>query len=161
LKYSGEVLSMIEGVVVKDLVTHTDERGFFREVIRTTDEFFTVGFGQISHSLVYSGVVKAWHAHRVQTQWTYVLFGLLKVVLYDGRPQSVTHGQITEFLTGDNQTAQVYCFPPGVAHGYRCICGPAHVVYVTSGVYDLSDEVRFPHDDATIGYDWLKEPVIR
>ncbi len=30
----------IEGVVMKQLVTHTDERGFFREVVRETDDFF-------------------------------------------------------------------------------------------------------------------------
>ena len=34
----------IEGVVVKTLVTHADERGFFREVIRKTDPFFAEGF---------------------------------------------------------------------------------------------------------------------
>jgi len=38
----------IEGVVLKHLVTHTDERGFFRELIRETDEFFD-RFGQWSH----------------------------------------------------------------------------------------------------------------
>ncbi len=44
----------IEGVVMKQLVTHTDERGFFREVIRETDDFFE-HFGQWSHSLMYPG----------------------------------------------------------------------------------------------------------
>ena len=60
----------IEGVVVKKLKTHADERGFFREIIRETDDFSSAGFGQFSHSLVYSGVVKAWHAHKIQSQWT-------------------------------------------------------------------------------------------
>jgi len=152
---------MIEGVIIKELVTHVDERGFFREVVRVTDESFSAGFGQLSHSLVYPGIVKAWHAHRVQFQWTYVLFGLLKVVLYDGRLDAKTHRQKMEFFAGDHQTARVYCFPPGVVHGYRCIDGPAHVIYVTSGVYDLSDEIRFSHDDAKIGYDWLQGPSIK
>ncbi len=31
---------MIEGVVIKELVTHVDERGYFREIIRATDDFF-------------------------------------------------------------------------------------------------------------------------
>ena len=35
---------MIEGVVVHQLVTHMDERGFFREVIRVTDDHFEEGF---------------------------------------------------------------------------------------------------------------------
>jgi dTDP-4-dehydrorhamnose 3,5-epimerase-like enzyme len=44
-----------------------------------------------------------------------------------------------------------------VLHGYRCLQGPAHVIYVTSGVYDLADEVRIPRDERSIGYDWMKE----
>ena len=50
----------IDGVVLKELTTHADERGFFREVIRESDEFFD-HFGQWSHSLMHPGVAKAWH----------------------------------------------------------------------------------------------------
>jgi dTDP-4-dehydrorhamnose 3,5-epimerase len=152
---------MIKGVIIKELVTYSDERGFFREVIRGTDGFFSEGFGQCSHSLVYAGVVKAWHYHNTQTQWTYAACGLLKVALHDCRPDSPTFRETMEFLIGENQVAQVYCMPPGVAHGYRCISGPAHVFYITSGVYDLEDEGRKAHDDPEIGYDWLKGPMIK
>ena len=152
---------MIEGVSIKELVTHADERGFFRELIRETDAFFSAGFGQLSHSLVYSGVVKAWHGHKLQWQWTYAACGLLKVALYDARPESPTFRERMEFLTGDHQPALVYTFPPGVLHGYRCVNGPAQVMYVTSGVYDLQDEIRLPHDDPSIGYDWLAGPQIK
>ena len=79
----------IEGVVLKELVTHSDERGFFREVIRETDEFFD-RFGQWSHSLMYPGTAKAWHIHQRQTDWWYVL-GALKVALYDTRESSPTN----------------------------------------------------------------------
>jgi dTDP-4-dehydrorhamnose 3,5-epimerase len=136
------------------LITHTDERGFFREIIRSNDDFFKEGFGQMSHSLVYTGVIKAWHLHKKQTQWNYVVSGLLKVALHDTRKHSPTVNKKMEFLIGDNQTARVYSFPPGVAHGYRCLNGPMHIIYVTSGTYDLSDEIRIAHDDPLIGYDW-------
>jgi dTDP-4-dehydrorhamnose 3,5-epimerase len=152
---------MIDGVAFKDLLTHTDERGFFREIIRVSDDFFAPGFGQLSHSLVHTGVIKAWHAHRRQSQWTYVACGSLKVALHDGRSQSPTYRQTMEFMAGDNQPARAYCMPPGVAHGYRCMGGPAHVIYVTSGVYDLDDEIRIAHDDPLIGYDWLSETFIK
>jgi dTDP-4-dehydrorhamnose 3,5-epimerase len=152
---------MIDGVIIKELVTNADERGFFREIIRITDDFFGVGFGQLSHSLVYPGVIKAWHAHKVQSQWTYVACGVLKVVLRDNRPASPTYRIKMEFLAGDNQAALVYFLPPGVLHGYRCIHGVAHIIYITSGTYDLADEVRIPHDDPAIGYDWLKGPTIK
>ncbi len=144
---------MIEGVVRKELVTHRDERGFFREVIRVTDAFFVDGFGQLSHSLVMAGVLKAWHAHRRQTQWNYVVSGLTAVALHDTRTNSPTFGETMTFLAGSDQ-AVCYMFPPGVAHGYRCLQGPMQIIYVTSGTYDLDDEVRISHDDAAIGFDW-------
>jgi dTDP-4-dehydrorhamnose 3,5-epimerase len=152
---------MIEGVIFKELITHTDERGFFREIIRASDFSFAQGFGQLSHSLVYPGVIKAWHAHKMQTQWTYGTCGLLKVVLHDDRQDSPTYHETMEFLVGDHQPSRVYCLPPGVLHGYICLHGPAHVIYVTSGFYDLADEVRIPHNDPSIGYDWLEGTSIK
>ena len=145
---------MIDGVVIKKLVTHSDERGFFRELIRATDPFFSPGFGQLSHSLVNTGVIKAWHYHKEQTQWNYPVAGLLGVVLHDARPESPTFGKQMNFLCGDGQPEQVYCFPPGVLHGYKVLKGPVHMLYVTSGTYDLNDEGRLPPDDPSIGYDW-------
>jgi len=151
---------MIEGVVFKDLVTHADDRGFFRELIRTTDDFFSPGFGQLSHSLVRAGVVKAWHGHTRQSQWTYVACGLLKVAIHDPRPASPTCRTTIELLLGDAQPSRIYLLPPGVVHGYRCLAGPAHVFYVTSGTYDLAEEIRLPHDDREIGYDWTAGTAI-
>lgn len=149
---------MIEGVQVCDLATHADERGFFREIVRVTDPGFSAGFGQLSHSLVREGVIKAWHLHKRQTQWNYVVCGLIKVALHDTRPASPTFRQTMELLAGDDQPACRYSFPPGVAHGYKCIRGPMHIIYVTSGVYDLDDEQRLPQDDPEIGYRWVEPP---
>jgi len=145
---------MIEGVTIRELVTHTDNRGFFREIIRANDDFFSAGFGQLSHSLVYSGVIKAWHSHKVQSQWTYVTTGTLKVALHDMRKDSLTYKQTMEILVGENTKASVYLFPPGVVHGYKCINGPANVIYVTSGQYDLEDEVRIRYDSPEIEFKW-------
>jgi dTDP-4-dehydrorhamnose 3,5-epimerase len=152
---------MIEGVVIKDLITHTDERGFFREIIRTSDDFFSEGFGQWSHSLMYTGATKAWHIHKVQVDWWYVAGGLLKVVLHDMRPDSPTCHKTMELLMGDNQPACVLCVPPGVAHGCKAVNGPVHLFYVTSNVYNPDDEGRISYDDPEIGYDWLKGPPIK
>lgn len=151
---------MIEGVVVKELTTHTDDRGFFREIIRVGDDFFGEGFGQWSHSLMYPGVVKAWHIHKVQVDWWYVGSGVLKAVLHDTRKDSASCGETMEILMGENQQAKVLRIPPGVAHGCKCLLGPVNLFYVTSRVYDPSDEGRIPHDDPGIGYDWLKPTPI-
>lgn len=153
--------SVIEGVVVKPLVTHRDERGFFRELIRVTDPFFQEGFGQWSHSVMYTGTAKAWHVHRKQVDWWYVAGGVLKVVLYDLRPDSSSYRKQMELLLGENEEPRVLKIPAGVAHGCKCLSGPAHLFYVTSRVYDPKDEGRIPHDDPEIGYDWLAGPPIK
>ena len=151
---------MINGVVVKELATHTDDRGFFREIIRVNDDFFTEGFGQWSHSLMYAGVIKAWHIHTVQVDWWYVAGGVLKVVLHDTRRDSSTYRKTMEILMGDGQPARVVRVPPGVAHGCKAVSGPVNLFYVTSRIYDPKDEGRIPYDDPAIGYDWLKGPAI-
>ena len=66
-----------------------------------------------------------------------------------------------DFLMGDHQPAQVLKIPPGIAHGCQVVQGPAHLFYVTSHVYDPKDELRIPHDDPEIGFDWLKGPDIK
>ena len=145
---------MIDGVEIKELTTHADERGFFRELVRCDEAFFSQGFGQLSHSLVLVGVLKAWHGHLRQTQWTYVVAGTLKIAVHDCRPKSPTSGETIEFSLGDNSSACIYRLPPGTVHGYRVVSGPAHVIYVTSGTYDPTEEVRIAHDDQTIDYEW-------
>jgi dTDP-4-dehydrorhamnose 3,5-epimerase len=146
---------MIEGVEFKDLISHVDERGFFRELLRKEDMILVEGLGQTSHSLVYAGVVKGWHGHVNQTQWNYVVNGLIYVALCDLRKNSSTYKKIMTFLVGDNQKTQIYKFPPGVYHGYKCISGPMNIIYFTSGQYDLNEELRLQHDDSEIGFDWI------
>jgi dTDP-4-dehydrorhamnose 3,5-epimerase len=150
---------MIQGVIFKDLAVHPDDRGFFVEIIRNTDKIFNADFGQLSHSLVYQGVIKAWHYHKIQTQWNYVVNGLIKVALHDLRKDSPTYKETMEFLAGDNQSVRLYSFPPGVAHGYKCHNGPMNIIYLTSGIYDPNDEGRIPYDDIQIGYNWLNQQI--
>lgn len=142
---------MIEGVVIKNLKTYGDNRGFFREIFRFSEEFKDVPVGQLSHSLVKKGVIKGWHGHKDQSQWNYVVTGLIKVALHDNRVNSETYKKTMEFFVGEGQEPSAYFFPPGVLHGYKCLEGPMQIIYVTSGVYDLKDEVRIPYDDPEIG----------
>lgn len=154
---------MIQDVVIKEIVSHRDHRGFFREVFRETEEIFTHyddGFGQFSHSLSHTDVIKAWHGHKVQAQWNYIPIGAAKVVLYDDRKDSKTYKEFMEFFCGENYPAAAYAFPPGVLHGIHVLQGPMHIFYITSGCYDLEgDEVRIRYDDPAIGYDWHKKVI--
>ncbi len=151
---------MIDGVEIKELVTRTDERGFFRELIRVTDPFFKEGFAQWSHTLSYTGAAKGWHIHKKQIDWWYVAIGSVKAALYDMRADSPTKGALMEIFLGDLYGPKILKVPPGVAHGYRVLQGPMHLFYITSQTYDPKDEGRIPHDDPSIGYDWTAWPDI-
>jgi dTDP-4-dehydrorhamnose 3,5-epimerase len=150
----------IAGVETKPLTTHTDDRGFFREVVRVSDDIFPEGFGQWSHSRMYHGIAKAWHVHQIQTDWWYVGVGTLKVALYDTRQDSPTYGQLDELLMGEGHQPIVLKIPPGVAHGCKVLSAEAHLFYITSHTYDPQDEGRIGHDDPDIGYDWTAGPRI-
>ncbi len=152
---------MIAGVELKELKTYNDERGFFREIIRVSDPIFPEGFGQWSHTMSFQGVAKAWHVHQRQVDWWYVAVGTVKAALYDTRPDSPTYGELQEVMLGEGFPPVVLKIPPGVAHGYRVLNGPAHVFYITSNEYDGTDEGRIPHDDPQIGYDWKAGPAIK
>lgn len=152
---------MILSVEVKPLVTHTDERGFFRELLRSDDPIFKEGFAQWSHTKTHAGAAKAWHIHQKQTDWWYVALGVIKAALYDARSDSPTRGELQELLLGENYPAQILKIPPGVAHGYKVLEGPMHLFYITSHLYDPADEGRIPHDDPAIGYDWTRGPDIK
>ena len=152
---------MIDGVELKRLTTHPDERGFFREIVRNTEEIISEGWAQASHSMMYAGVAKAWHVHRTQIDWWYVPAGNLKVALYDTREGSSTRGELQELFLGEQYEAQLLKIPPGVAHGCRAIGATAHLIYLTSKTYDPEhEELRIPHDDPSIGYDWTALPPI-
>ena len=151
---------MIEGVEIKELVTHPDERGFFREIIRVSDSFFEEGFGQFSHSLMYAGVAKAWHIHKTQVDWWYVPVGNIKVGLSDRRKDSPTFGETEVVFLGENYGGKALRIPPGVAHGCKVLGGVAHLLYITSNIYDPDEEGRIPHDDSEIGFDWEAWPEI-
>jgi dTDP-4-dehydrorhamnose 3,5-epimerase len=148
--------SVIHGVAVLPLVTHADERGFFREVVRTADTAGLAHVAQVSHSLVNPGVIKAWHYHPRQVEGWYVASGLLRLVLHDLREGSRSRGRTEEWLLGDGQPARVIVVPAGVAHGCKCLAGPAHLIYLESMVYAPEEDRKMPQDDPRIGYDWTR-----
>ena len=133
---------MIDGVKIIELTTHGDDRGFFREIFRFPEQFGDIPVGQLSHSMVNQGVVKAWHGHLYQSQWNYVVSGQIRVALYDNRKESPTYKKFMKFLAGDGVEPIAYFFSPGVLHGYKCLSETMQIIYVTSGLYDLEDEVR-------------------
>ena len=148
-------LNLIDGVIVKDLRVIPDERGRLMEIIRNDDPFFKE-FGQVYMTTNYPGVVKAWHAHKGQTDHVACVSGMIKLVLFDGREKSPTYQKINEFFIGVHDP-KLIVIPPGVYHGWKCISPEESVVVnIPNKLYDYQrpDEVREPIDAEFIPYDW-------
>lgn len=146
---------MIEGVKIKNLQKYTDDRGYFMEVLRDDDEILE-RFGQLSASLTYPQVIKAFHYHKKQDDIWFFPKGNAQVVLYDLRDDSPTYQQTDVYYMGDNNPISLL-IPRGVAHGYRVLGNePAIITYLTNHSYDPNDpdEYRIPYDDPEIGFDW-------
>lgn len=152
--------NLIDGVLIKELIRNRDERGFFEELIRVNDAFFREGFGQLSHSFMHGGVIKAWHIHKTQIDWWYVARGDLQVALYDKRKDTSSYGNINEFLMGEHGANIILKIPAGVAHGCKVMGNTAELFYVTSSVYNPDEEGRIAYDDKEIGFDWLENQPI-
>lgn len=149
----------IQGVLIKELVSHPDQRGFFREVVRHTDPFFAEGpFGQWSHSKMTKNVVKAWHYHHLQIDWWYVPIGKIETVLYDNREESPTYKTKLVIPMGEGNELCVR-IPQGVLHGCKVLSEEAHLFYITSRTYDPNDEGRFPFDSEVVPHDWGVEAI--
>lgn len=146
---------LIQDVVVKKLVRHCDNRGFFMEVLRDDDELLK-RFGQASLSKSYPGVIKAFHYHEKQDDLWFFPVGNAQVVLHDLREDSPTKGETNTFYMGEDNPI-LLVIPIGVAHGYRVLGNePATIMYFTTMSYDPKDpdEKRIEWDDPSIGYDW-------
>jgi dTDP-4-dehydrorhamnose 3,5-epimerase len=146
---------MISGVEIKKLKALPDERGRLMEILRSDDDLF-IQFGQIYMTTGYPGVVKAWHHHKKQWDNFCVLKGMLKVVLYDGREDSPTKGELMELFMGDFNPILVR-IPPQVFHGFKCISEQEAILInipTETYNYDSPDEFRIHPHDNDIPYSW-------
>jgi dTDP-4-dehydrorhamnose 3,5-epimerase len=146
---------MIAGVIIKKLKVIPDERGRLMEILRADDEMFK-GFGQVYMTSAYPGVVKGWHYHKKQYDNMAVVKGMMKIVLYDSRPESATRGEINEIFAGEHNPVMVH-IPPYVYHGFKCISAEEAVVVNTpTDVYNYREPDEFrvhPHEN-DIPYNW-------
>jgi len=149
---------VIEGVKTKKLRVIPDERGYLMEMLRPDWEEYDK-FGQVYITAVYPGVVKGWHYHKIQTDHFICVQGMAKVVLYDSREGSPTHGEINEFFIGSLNPMLVK-IPPGVMHGFKGISEEvALIVNVPTEMYNYQqpDEYRLPAHTDQIPYDWARK----
>lgn len=126
---------------------HTDDRGWslmnqLQGVLSST--------GQVNYSVQYPGVVKAWHRHRLQTDFWLGLHGHLKVGVH-----REDDGAAWLLVIGEKRPGTVI-IPPPLWHGAATV-GDSHaglLYYVTHAYNTVTpDEERRPHDSVA-GFPW-------
>ncbi|MEW6608273.1 MAG: dTDP-4-dehydrorhamnose 3,5-epimerase family protein [bacterium] len=146
---------MIEGIKIIKLIPHVDERGFLMEILRKDNPHFKQ-FGQIYLTTCNPGVVKAWHAHKKQTDNIFLVKGSVKLGLYDGRTDSPTYKQTgTIIITELNR--QLVQIPPFIWHGFSALGNePAYILNIPTELYnyDEPDEMRVDPFDNDFNFDW-------
>lgn len=144
---------MIEGVRVVRLLKIPDERGCIMQMLRSTDPHFE-RFGEIYFSVVHPGVVKGWHLHTLMTLNYAVVSGVIKLVLYDDRPDSKSRGELMELFPGDENYILV-TIPPGVWNGFKGVgTESAIVANCATHPHDPAEIQRMDPHDNSIPYDW-------
>ena len=144
---------MIEGVAIRPLKQIPDERGKVMHMLKRDDPWFEK-FGEIYFSVVYPGVVKGWHLHKVMTLNYAVVSGIIKLVLYDDREGSPSRGRLQEIFTGQDNYALI-SIPANVWNGFKGIgTAPAIVANCATIPHDPAEIVRLDPFTKTIPYDW-------
>lgn len=138
----------IEGVFLKELTAHVDDRGDVIELWSTAwPEYQNGQVLECRHayqSATDPGVVKCWHLHEHHTDQFTVTRGKLQVSLVDVREGSPTFGQANTLVMG-TQKPRFLQIPPGVMHGWKALGGTESIVVnFQSHPYDATDEYKFP-----------------
>jgi len=148
---------MIEGVSVKELKVHYDDRGYLMEILRSDDRIFKK-FGQVYITTAKPGIVKAWHYHKMQDDHFCCISGTMRLVLYDARKKSKTCGEIMEWELS-LACPKLVKIPKLVYHGFKAIsAADAVVVNVPTLPYNSKkpDEYRIDAFSGDVPYDWKR-----
>jgi dTDP-4-dehydrorhamnose 3,5-epimerase len=152
---SGQPLKRLtEGVTIRDLTTHADERGTVIEMFDPRWNWHPDPLVFVYHFTIRPNIVKGWNLHRKHEDRYCILYGEMKLVLYDARPGSSTFGEICEIVLLDKRRCLVN-IPVDVWHADQNI-GSSDVLVVNFPTiqyeHNSPDKLRLPIDTPLIPY---------
>ena len=152
---AGDVLQeRIDGVEIRRPPTHADSRGTLTEIYDVRWGFTDDALVYVYHVTIRPGELRGWVVHREQNDRLFAYAGVLKIVLYDGRTDSPTHGHINVFHVGGHDRA-LLSIPTGVWHAV-CNVGAEEAAFVNLPsrpyFHENPDKYRLPVDNDVIPY---------
>lgn len=139
------------GVILRDLVSHRDERGCLTEVFRAKwagDEAFVQWNFVDSNRNTLRGV----HVHPMHSDYLVVLQGRLMLGLHDLRRWSPTF-HLSCLIEMRGEQLQGAFIPPGVAHGFY-FPEKTRYVYGVTDYWNHSDELGCLWNDPQLSIQW-------
>ena len=144
----------IEGVVVRRAVTHTDERGTLCEILNPGWGIHPAPLVYVYQFTIRPGKVKGWHVHRLHDDRIFISRGEVRVVLYDSRMDSPTHGLVNEIFR-NSLDRDLMVIPAGVYHAHHN-CGTEDALFISMPTrpynHDDPDVYRLPVNNDVIPY---------
>jgi dTDP-4-dehydrorhamnose 3,5-epimerase len=144
----------LHGVSVHDVRNIVTRNGLTTELWRTDWSTAPAPPRQTLYVTLRPGAVSAWHMHERQLDQIFVVHGAVKLVLYDGRDESPTRGEVNELFL-DRARPCLVTVPPRIWHGLTALGGAeASFVNFLGELYDHADpdEWRLPPDTPEIPY---------
>lgn len=148
----------IEGVIVVDVKSYGDERGYFMETYKKPDFVaggIDVDFVQDNQSSSTKGVLRGLHfqINHPQSKLVRVVSGEVFDVAVDLREGSPTFGKWEGVVLSAENKRQFF-IPRGFAHGFLVLSETAEFYYKCDDVYHPSDEGGLMWNDPAIGIEW-------
>lgn len=146
----------IDGVHLRRFDTHSDHRGTFSEVFRSS---WQVGTEPVQWNVVSSGgdVLRGVHVHVRHSDYLAVVAGRATIGLKDLRAGSPTHNA-TALVPMSSGTFGGLTIPPGVAHGFW-FHEPSIHIYAVSHYWDPEDELGCHWADPDLAIPWPQGAV--
>lgn len=145
---------LTEGVQIRDLTTHVDERGSVVELFDPRWQWHPDPLVFVYSFTIRPGVVKGWNLHKLHEDRYCLLQGEMELVLYDPRPESATCGEVCRIVLSALRR-QIVNVPRNVWHADHNIGSTdALVVNCPTRPYDHAspDKYRLPIDTELIPY---------
>jgi len=138
----------INGVRIRPVRPVPHEDGFVTEVARAAWPEIDLEVVQVHITTTQPGRIRAWGLHENSTDRLFVVKGLVSIVIFDGRRNSVTYSQVNEIRLSERNPALVV-IPPCLYHGWKNIgTDEAYIINMPSSLYnhDKPDALDLPYD---------------
>jgi dTDP-4-dehydrorhamnose 3,5-epimerase len=150
----------IDGVIFRPTRPVPHEDGHVTEVARASWEILRAPVVQVHITTTFPGRVRAWGLHQLGTDRLFVVSGLVKIVVFDGRKVSATFGALNEFVVSEKNPG-LLVIPPNLYHGWKNI-GNSEAIIINMPDrmynYEQPDALELPWDSETaariVPYRW-------